>query len=189
MEKTLTLGQAVSDFEDKFRRFRKSGGKDPQFLEGKTKEADFILPEKERYKKSVIETYKKFISPFQVFGKSSAIADQLERDKENLVSAYNLYHAVHEVNQKMGSPETYIKSPVIESPLTKRERYTTGGEFIYLQCWFMYEHKAELVPQLEYNEKTDNWKLTFVPKKRLHATTSDLEIDSIIQECFYPVSE
>lgn len=144
----------------------------------------------ERHKKSVIETYKKFLAPFQVFGKSSAIADQLERDKENLVAAYNLYTAVHEINRQHGTTETYIKSPVIETPLTKRDRYTQGGEFIYLQCWFMFEHKkAELVPQIEYNEKSETWRLTFVPHGRRHVTGSDMEVESIIQECFYPTRE
>ncbi len=188
MEKRISLGQAISDFEEKFKKFRKSGGKDPEFMKKQIKSSDIILPKDERYKKSVIDTYKKYISPFQVFGKSSAIADQLERDKENLITAYNLYNAVLELNQKMGNAETYIKTQ-IESPLTKRERYTLGQEFIYLQCWFMFEHKSEVVPQLEFSEKTNKWKLSFTQKKSLHTNASNLEIIAIIQECFYPTSE
>jgi len=191
MDKNRSLSKAISDFENKFNRFKKSVGPEPNFLKkNETSDLDSNLKlTKERYKKSVIDNYKKFISPFQVFGKSSAIADQLEKDKENLVIAYNLYKAVHDLNKEKGNSETYIKAPNIETPLTKRDRYTKGGEFIYLQCWFIYEHKhnkTELVPQLEFNEKTDSWKLTFTQKNKWHITGNDLEIEAIISECFYP---
>lgn len=188
MEKTCTLGQAVTDFEDKFRRFRMGGGKeaDPMGKAARPSSEADPLPESERHKKSVIETYKKFISPFQVFGRNSAIADQLERDKESLVAAYNLHKGLQELNGQYGSEDSYIKSAVIETPLTRRERYTEGGEFIYLQCWFMYEHRPEFVPQLERPEKGRGWVLSFVPPSRRRATGSDLEVEAVIQECFYP---
>ncbi|MBO5137157.1 MAG: hypothetical protein J6B81_01475 [Spirochaetaceae bacterium] len=188
MEKSSTLGQAISNFETKFKRYIASDGNmTPKLQKNKSDSKYYSLDDKERYKKSVIENYKKFIAPFQVFGKSSAIADQLERDKTNLMAAFNLYKSVHELNQQFGSTETYIKSIDLETPLTHRDRYTKGGEFIYLQCWFIYECKQkELVPQLTQNEQNGIWRLSFVPEERKHVTAQDLEVEAIIQECFYP---
>lgn len=191
MDTKGTLGQAVSNFESKFKKFLAAGEKEIKPPLSKSSGDYISIPDKEnKFRQSVIDEYKKFLTPYQVFGKNSAIADQLEKDKDNLVSLYNFYLSLHEINNQYSEKGIYIKNPIIESPLLKRERYTNGGQFIYLQCWFIYEHKNHIfIPQLEQNEKTGKWSISFTDENLLHITGNDMEIRYIIQECFYPDTE
>lgn len=191
MENGETLGQAVSKFESKFKKFLAAGEKEIKPPLSKSTGEYISVPDKDnRFRQSVIDEYKKFLTPYQVFGKNSAIADQLEKDKENLVALYNFHLALQELNNQYSANGIYIKEPYIETPLLKRERYTRAGQFIYLQSWFIYEHKDfTLVPELEQNSSTGKWTISFNQEKLLHITGNDMEIRSIIQECFYPDKE
>jgi len=111
------------------------------------------------------------------------VTPELEKDKANLISAYNLHKAVMALNQQSENQETFIRNFAIETPLTKRDRYTIGDDFIYLQTWFVLvfcKKNPELIPIMEKEENINSWKLYFVQKEFYHPTTKDIEIQEII---------
>lgn len=189
MDKKLSRVSVITEFSKKIKRFKKYGGVAPDFLNHEEKKEE-RKPEitKEQLKKIAIETYKKILHPQEVFGKGSAIATQLEKDKANLISAYNLHKAITDLNQQSENQDTFVRNFTLETPLTKRDRYTIGEDFIYLQNWFVFEfkkQKPDYIPMLELEEKTQSYKLSFIPTDLFHHTTKNLEIIEIIEEEFY----
>ena len=186
MENKLSRTKIITDFTKKIKRFKKYGGVEPDFLRKEEKpQYEKPEPSKEQLEKIATETYKKFLSPQEVFGKGSAIATQLEKDKANIISAYNLHKAVMELNQQSENQDTFIRKFTIESPLTKRDRYTIGEDFIYLQSWFILEHcknQPDFIPILEKEENINSWKLYFEPKENYHPSPKDLEIMAFLEK-------
>lgn len=184
MEKKYSRTKVITDFTKKIKRFKKYGGVEPDFLNHEEKK-ETPKPElsKEQLEKIAKETFKKFISPYEVFGKGSAIANQLEKDKANIVSAYNLHKSITELNQKSENQDTFVRNFTIDTPLTKRDRYTLGEDFIYLQLWFIIFHcknNPDFIPILEKEEKINSWKLYFIQKEFFHPNPKELEIQEII---------
>ena len=160
MEKKLSRTKVITDFTKKIKRFKKYGGVEPDLLRKpekiETEQKEFS---KEQLEKTVTETFKKFLSPYEVFGKGSAIANQLEKDKANIIPAYNLHKSITELNQQTENQDTFIRNFTIESPLTKRDRYTLGEDFIYLQSWFIFVHcknAPDFIPIIEKEENINN---------------------------------
>lgn len=185
MEKKLSRVSVITNFTKKIKRFKKYGGVEPDFLNREEKK-ETLKPEisREQLEKIAKETYKKFISPYEIFGKGSAIANQLEKDKANIISAYNLHKSITELNQQAENQDTFIRNFTIESPLTKRDRYTIGEDFIYLQSWFIFVHcknAPDFIPIMEKEPNINSWKLYFIEKDFYHPTPKDIEIQEIIQ--------
>ena len=184
MEKKLSRVSVITNFTKKIKRFKKYGGVEPDFLNHEEKkETPKPKISHEQLKKVATETYKKFINPYEIFGKGSAIANQLEKDKANIVSAYNLHKSITELNQQAENQDTFIRNFTIESPLTKRDRYTIGEDFIYLQSWFIFVHcknAPDFIPIMEKEENINSWKLSFIQKEFYHPTTTEIEIQEII---------
>ena len=182
MEKKLSRTKVITDFTKKIKRFKKYGGVEPDLLRKPEKiETDQKEFSKEQLEKTATETFKKFLSPYEVFGKGSAIANQLEKDKANIISAYNLHKAITQLNQQSENQDTFIRHFTIETPLTKRDRYTIGEDFVYLQNWFTIiycKNNPDFIPILEKEEKINSWKLYFLPKEQFNLS----EKDSLIQE-------
>ena len=112
---------------------------------------------------------------------SEKFANQLEKDKANIISAYNLHKAITQLNQQSENQDTFIRHFTIETPLTKRDRYTIGEDFVYLQNWFTIiycKNNPDFIPILEKEEKINSWKLYFLPKEQFNPS----EKDSLIQE-------
>ena len=87
------------------------------------------------------------------------------------------------LNQQSENQETFIRNFVLETPLTKRDRYTLGDDFIYLQSWFVFvfcKKNPDFIPIMEKEESVNSWKLYFVQKEFYHPTTKDIEIQEII---------
>ena len=184
MEKKLSRTKVITDFTKKIKRFKKYGGVEPDLLKKpekiETEQKEFS---KEQLEKNATETFKKFLSPYEVFGKGSAIANQLEKDKANIISAYNLHKAITQLNQQTENQDTFIRHFTMETPLTKRDRYTIGEDFVYLQSWFTMiycKNNPDFIPVLEKDEKISTWKLYFLPKEQYHPTEKDILIQEII---------
>ena len=184
MEKKLSRTKVITDFTKKIKRFKKYGGVEPDLLKKpekiETEQKEFS---KEQLEKNATETFKKFLSPYEVFGKGSAIANQLEKDKANIISAYNLHKAITQLNQQTESQDTFIGHFTMETPLTKRDRYTIGEDFVYLQSWFTMiycKNNPDFIPVLEKDEIISSWKLYFLPKEQYHPTEKDILIQEII---------
>lgn len=188
---TTNSAQAFDAFAKKLQRFSSEPtSKMPSFRSNANKIYKHNIEENEQHhKKDIIGMYKKFLSPFEIFGDNSHIAVDINHDKENLLAAYKLHSALQEINAQFATEETFFISPLIETPLAKRERYTIGGEFIYLQCWLIFENNVtDFMPQL-VSEDRDTWSLQFVPKSRFHFPPREHETAKIISECFYSNTE
>ena len=166
MENKQTLGNAISNFEQQFKRFQDSGNKPPEFLLPKKRATAKALDmEKSRKgRKSSLLAYRQLLHPAESFGDFSAIAQQLEDDKKLLVQAYDLFVALVDVNRQLGDKDTFIADFTIASPLTQRERYTTGSDFVFLQFWLQWEAKrTDYVPVLRLARGQPGWQLVFIP--------------------------
>lgn len=185
-DKPVNSASAFDAFAQKLKRFNSSTtATPPTFKSQTTVYQKKIRENEEAYKKSIIGAYKKFLSPYETFGKNSGQAAEIDSDKESLVAAYNLYKAVQELNAKYGIENTFLKSVAIETPLTGKDRYTLGGEFIYLQCWLMFENKiTDYVPELVKSK--DTWILRFVQEERFRFSFKENETAETILKCFYP---
>lgn len=188
MAEKQTLGNAVSSFEQQFKKFQDSGNKPPEFLLPKKRAAAKALAtEKARKgKRDVVAAYRQLLSPESFFGDFSAIAQQLEDDKNHLVRAYDLFVALVDLNRQLGDKDTFITDFTIASPLTQRERYTTGSDFVYLQFWLQWEAKrTDYVPVLRLARGQPGWQLVFVPSGSFSWTDWELNVVQLLEEEFY----
>lgn len=188
MAEKQTLGNAVSSFEQQFKKFQDSGNKPPEFLLPKKRAAAKALAtEKARKgKRDVVAAYRQLLSPESFFGDFSAIAQQLEDDKKLLVRAYDLFVALVDLNRQLGDKDTFIADFTIASPLTQRERYTTGSDFVYLQFWLQWEAKrTDYVPVLRLARGQPGWQLVFVPSGSFSWTDWELNVVQLLEEEFY----
>ena len=188
MAEKQTLGNAVSSFEQQFKKFQDSGNKPPEFLLPKKRAATKALAtEKARKgKRDVVAAYRQLLSPESFFGDFSAIAQQLEDDKKLLVRAYDLFVALVDLNRQLGDKDTFIADFTIASPLTQRERYSTGSDFVYLQFWLQWEAKrTDYVPVLRLARGQPGWQLVFVPSGSFSWTDWELNVVQLLEEEFY----
>ena len=188
MAEKQTLGNAVSSFEQQFKKFQDSGNKPPEFLLPKKRAAAKALAtEKARKgKRDVVAAYRQLLSPESFFGDFSAIAQQLEDDKKLLVRAYDLFVALVDLNRQLGDKDTFITDFTIASPLIQRERYTTGSDFVYLQFWLQWEAKrTDYVPVLRLARGQPGWQLVFVPSGSFSWTDWELNVVQLLEEEFY----
>lgn len=140
------------------------------------------------YKKSIVTAYSKFMNPFRVLGKNSREALEINEDEQNLLKAYNLFKTIKEANEKVGDGSTFIKVSEIKSPLTEKLRYTSGGDFIYLQCWLRYEQGIrDFVPCIEEveNRLETSHRLDFFPARCYQFSWQEKEVVAAIEETFH----
>ena len=191
MENKQTLGSAISNFEQQFKRFQDSGNNPPEFLLPKKRAAAAIAQRAPSGKgtsgkKIVLETYRQLLAPEQSFGEFSAIAQQLEDDKKLLVQAYDLFVAMVDVNRQLGDEATYISDFIITSPLIQRERYTVGKDFVFLQFWLQWEAKrTDYVPVLRLARDLPGWQLIFIPSGNFSWTDGEQAVVKLLEEEFY----
>ncbi|MBQ2601631.1 MAG: hypothetical protein II584_04520 [Treponema sp.] len=141
----------------------------------------------EDYRRSIVSSYSRFMNPFRVLGKSSREAMEINEDEQNLLKAYRLFKAVKEANSEIGDGSTFIQFSGIKSPLTEKLRYTSGGDFIYLQCWLIYEQGIrDFVPVLEEEEERLEtfYRLDFVPARNFEFTWQEREVIAAIEETY-----
>ena len=87
---------------------------------------------------------------------------------------------------QLGDQDTFIADFTIASPLTQRERYTTGSDFVYLQFWLQWEAKrTDYVPVLRLARGQPGWQLVFVPSGSFSWTDWELSVVQLLEEEFY----
>lgn len=145
--------------------------------------------EKEKdYQKSIIAAYSRFMNPLRVLGKNSREAQEIVEDEQSLLRAYNLFKAVKESNETLGDGSTFIKVSEIKCPLTEKLRYTEGGDFIYLQCWLIYEQGIkDYVPYFEEVEDRleTSYRLEFSPRRSYSFGWQEREVVAAIESAFH----
>ncbi|HAK69589.1 MAG TPA: hypothetical protein DEO40_03390 [Treponema sp.] len=186
----LNVGKAFRAFADKFSKSTQvDDDSRPNIVYEDKILQDKINAKEEEYLQSVVNAYKKYVNPYTAYGKNSVQAQSIADDEKALLTAYNLFKSVHEANQTIGDRETYVNLHRVESPLSKKICYTSGGEFIYLQCWLMYEQGIrDFVPVFESQEKNyqTEWSLVFVPAKNWNFAFQDREVIAAIESVYHP---
>ena len=175
-EDKQTAAQAFNAFAQKFQRFIAAGGDAPDVKKTPT-EQDAINGALNAKRRAVIERYKGFLTP-----DAAVSADQAE-----LKAAYALFKAVQAANAEHATEQTRLDGIPLVSPLVHADRYTIGGDFIYLQTWLCYEqHVSDYVPELQPQPTGENsYKLVFVPARHHHVTFEEKEKQDAITSCFY----
>lgn len=186
----LPVARAFTAFSEKFSRsFQSRDNSRPNIVhEDEIIQKKFDAKEAE-YRASIIAKYQGYSDPYHTYGKKSAEAQAIAEDEANLVKAYSLFKAVREANLSIGDLSTFINVKEIQSPLTERECYTIGKNFIYLQCWLIYEQGArDFIPELEEIEvdMQTTYHLHFVPLKNYEFNYKDKEVIAIIESVYHP---
>ena len=186
----LPVARAFTAFSEKFSRsFQSRDNSRPNIVhEDEIIQKKFDAKEAE-YRASIIAKYQGYSDPYHTYGKKSAEAQAIAEDEANLVKAYSLFKAVREANLSIGDLSTFINVKEIQSPLTERECYTIGKNFIYLQCWLIYEQGArDFIPELEEIEEDmqTTYHLHFVPLKNYEFNYKDNEVIAIIESVYHP---
>ena len=188
------ITSALSAFSKKLSRFTKANPSGSPQMPPRSDELTQrrIMENDEAFSAEVVRTYTKYRFPYKTLGENSIEAAAIKNDEDALLAAYNLYKAILAANEQFGTEQTRIKDDVIATPLANKSAYTEGDEFVYLQCWLMYEQKvADVVPQLvrsnSSQHQNNSYTLQFVPVAAYHAGYKKKEIAAVIQQEFYPV--
>lgn len=185
---SIRIVRAVSAFSKKLSRFTEANqnaepARPMRADEIRQKKVDYY---EEEFKLSVAGNYRKYRFPYKTLGSSSSIADAILKDEERLLSAYNLFKAVKEANAQFAKYETFIVDNVIATPLNVMDQYTTGDEFIYLQCWLYFEKKIrDFIPFMNVNPD-GTYRLQFASASDYRWNHTDKEIFAVIHQNFYP---
>ncbi|MBR0032601.1 MAG: hypothetical protein IJP61_09980 [Treponema sp.] len=178
--------EAINNFSKKFAKFKAQA--EPERI--KTTSRDEILQEQinrqeERYEFAVIGSYNVYKSPLVALGKNSNRGKSIDEDEQSLLKAYKLFKAVNDANNTAGDKTTFINKVDIESPITKKDSYIRGGQFIFLQCWLRFEQGVEnFIPVLE-EDRNGYFHLRFYPEAQVKMSAKDKELIEKVRESFY----
>lgn len=124
-----SLSKSISDFSKKLSRFNDSSTKEPvkplsqnQRLQQKIDEVEALRKER------IVKQYSVYANP---------VSQQIEEDEGLLLSAYNLFSQVFELNENTGDSQTKLKDLRIKSPLCSKSEYVSGSGFSFLRIWFI----------------------------------------------------
>ena len=181
-----SVSDAFSKFSKKFAKFKSQ----PEPERSKLTRQDELLQEQinrqeERYEFAVIGSYNIYKSPLVALGKNSSRGKSIDEDEQSLLKAYKLFKTVQDANTANGDKTTFITKTEIESPIAKKDSYTRGGQFIFLQCWLRFEQGCnDFVPVLE-EDKNGHFHLRFHPESQVKLSAKDKELIEKVREAFY----
>ncbi|MBQ9280751.1 MAG: hypothetical protein IJ207_00945 [Treponema sp.] len=180
--------EVLSNFSQKLARFNKSSQTERAVPPSKNSYYEEKLRERgEKFRASVLSTYKIYRAPFEALGEQSDRAASIDKDEQALLKAYNLYKSCMDIDKEnqdeIGS--THIKNVELYSPLADKASYTQGGQFIYLLCWLYFEQNStEFMPF--FKEIENHTVLCFSPSEDFHFDDShEREIFELIEAEFY----
>ena len=183
MEQKLT--DAINSFSQKFSRFKKSG---------KTERVTEPTPDRrlqqqiresgERFKMSVVQTYKIYRSPFEALGKDSTRAQSIDRDEQLLLKAWELYAGMLDFAKEKSDEQTFVSRVEVKSPLAQKASYTDGGQFIYLMMWLYFEKNCQTYMPF-FEEDGESVRLNFCPAEKFEFDNHDREIFELVKTEFY----
>ena len=171
-----SVGGALKDFAAKFSRARKEGSLDEVKVESELKPLQESV---EEYETRRIDTIKKQFDDFM-----NPVTQEIEKDEENLIKAYELYCKLVEACESAGDSGTMLRDYSLTSPLCKRVEYTSGNCFLYLRLWFLQvTPDAKFVPEISAvpGGAVPSYVLTFIDKEMWQPTIAEKEIMQVIQ--------
>lgn len=186
-----TLGDAVNAFDEQFQRFKLSDQKPPVFLKRNSITGTGLSSDTPRSNRNrIADEYRVLLNPEDFYSAHSAIALQLNTDKQLLLQAYTLFKGLRELNRTSGDKDTFIAEPAVVSPLCLREKYTVRGEFGYLQAWLYFEAgKTDFVPVMKQQKENSTWNICFIPQDMFYPADNEREILETVRELFYSATE
>lgn len=179
-----SLATVTSAFEKQLRKYENASPDNKQQVKPASPDLQGLILEKnEAFYQKVIETYARYKEPEQVLGKNSIVARGILSAQEHLVAAYNLFQAVQDANTEFSKEGTYIIDNCVQCVLTENAFYTQGDDFVYLQCWFMFEHGVKaVIPILK--ECATGYVLQFVSPKTVHLPYKQKEMQLAIKSSY-----
>ena len=181
------LSDAISKLAEKLHRFRAA---EPEAARIEPARKDTLLQQRineaeTAAKNRTAEMYRGYMAPAEAFGDDSVRAAAAQRDTEAVLKAYTLYKAVMEAAKPLSDDTAHLSHIEIETPLTKNEAYTTGGMFIYLQLWLIFEQCIEDFIPVVVPEKGGRYHLAFESLQSHYFTSAEKELMAAVKKAFY----
>lgn len=181
------LSEAISKLTEKLRRFRAA---EPEGVRLESVRKETLLQQRinendAAAKKRTAEMYRGYMAPAEAFGDDSVRAAFAQKDTEAIFKAYTLYKSVMEVAKAQSDDATHLSHIEIETPITKNEAYTTGGMFIYLQLWLIFEQCVEDYIPIIVPEKSGHYHLAFESLQSHYFTSAEKELMAAVKKAFY----
>ena len=173
MADTKTISQTLLDFSKKLNDFSERGGvriTQADSESGKLTKLQNQINQQEEEKMAQLR------SQFQEF--TMPVTQDIEKDEEDLLKAYNLFCQLKELNETAGDRQTHLKSLALSSPICHKSEYTSEGNnrFAYLRLWFLTTTPdTAYVPEITPNEN-GSFSLDFTELELWQPTTLEKEI-------------
>ena len=208
----MSIKKAISEFSEKLKSYNNASEEGRIYKKPKESaesRLETLMAEKDfAFCKTVISTYRKYRFPLKALGEKSTEAAEIAADQKSLEACYKLYKALQEANAKDGlsggsaagivhstsagssgrtatsTAGTYLKAELV-TPLTSKDKYTLGDDFIYLICYLHFELKcADLVPYFE--RKADGtFSLKFTNAENAKFSALQKDVMTVVKTTFY----
>lgn len=134
MADNKTILQTLQAFSQKLEDFSQRGGvristQDEEYTNLKNLQNQINQQEEEK-REELRSQFQEFLMP---------VTQDIEKDEENLLKAYNLFCQLKELNETAGDRQTHLKSLALSSPICHKSEYTAEGNnrFAFLRLWFL----------------------------------------------------
>lgn len=112
------------------------------------------------------------------------ITQDIEKDEETLLKAYELYRQLKSLNEEAGDRQTHLKSLALSSPICHKTEYTSEGSnrFAFLRLWFLSTiPDAAFFPEI-IQESNGSFALDFTDIELWQPSTLEKEIMQAFSE-------
>ena len=173
MAENKTILQTLQAFSQKLDDFSQRGG---TRIESQDDEHANLKNLQNQINQQEEEKMAQLRSQFQEF--TMPVTQDIEKDEEDLLKAYNLFCQLKELNETAGDRQTHLKSLALSSPICHKSEYTSEGNnrFAYLRLWFLTTTPdTAYVPEITPNEN-GSFSLDFTELELWQPTTLEKEI-------------
>ena len=146
MAEKKSILQTLQDFTQKLEEFSQHNGVRIPQEDSESQKLTRLqnhINQQEEEKRALLRTqFQEFILPK---------TQDIEKDEEDLMKAYDLFCQVKDLNEKSGDRQTHLKSFALTSPLCHKSEYTAEGNtrFALLRLWFLTtKNDAQFVPEI-----------------------------------------
>ena len=146
MAEKKSILQTLQDFTQKLEEFSQHNGVRIPQEDSESQKLTRLqnhINQQEEEKRALLRTqFQEFILPK---------TQDIEKDEEDLMKAYDLFCQIKDLNEKSGDRQTHLKSFALISPLCHKSEYTAEGNarFALLRLWFLTtKPDAQFVPEI-----------------------------------------
>lgn len=167
-----TISQTLQDFSKKLNEFSERGG---IIIPPADSEAQNLTRLQNQINQQEEEKMSQLRAQFQEF--TEPMTQDIEKDEEDLMKAYELFCQLNELQEKSGDRQTHLKSLSLTSPLCHKAEYTAedGNRFAFLRLWFLTTNpEAQFVPEI--TDEAGSFALDFTDIDLWQPSTLEKEI-------------